>query len=51
MGTYVGTNLDEYKSIRTHWIAFYVNVNYVNNSADFDNFDKVNIFQTKLKNS
>ena len=28
MGAYV-INLDEFKSIRTHWIAFYVNSNNV----------------------
>ena len=36
MGAYV-INLDEYKSIVTHWIALYVNAN--------------NVFQKKLTNS
>ena len=34
-GTYV-INLDEHKSIETHWIALYVNAN--NNAIYFDSF-------------
>ena len=37
-------NLDEFKSIETHWIALYVNDN---NVTYFDNFE-VNIFQKKF---
>ena len=38
-------NRDEYKSIKTHWIALYVNENDVTYLAS-----KLNIFQNKLKN-
>ena len=37
-------NLDEFKSIETHWIALYVNDN---NVTYFDNFE-VNIFQKEF---
>ena len=40
-------NLDEYKSIGTHWIALYVNGN---NLTQFDGL-KLNIFRKELKNS
>ena len=40
-------NLDEYKSIGTHWIAFCVNGEYVNTLIVLN----LNIFQKKLKNS
>ena len=43
-GAYV-INLDEYRSIRNHWIALYVNVDNVTY------FGVLNIFQEKLKNS
>ena len=43
-GAYV-INLDEYKSIGTHWIALYVNKNII---VYFDS-SGVNIFQKKLK--
>ena len=46
-GTYI-INLDEYKSIETHWIALYViseNVTY------FDSFGVEHIFQKKLETS
>ena len=42
-GAYV-INLDEYKSIGSHWIALYVNAN---NIAYFDSFG-VEIFQKKF---
>ena len=32
------TNLDEYKSIGTHWVALYVNVN---NAASFYSFEHI----------
>ena len=40
-------NLDEFESLETHWVAFYVNDN---NATYFDSVEK-NIFQNKLKNS
>ena len=40
-------NLDEFESLGTHWVAFYVNDN---NATYFDSVEK-NIFQNKLKNS
>ena len=41
-GTYV-INLDEYKSIRTNWIAFYVNVNNTRASYDAIYLDKFGV--------
>ena len=43
-------NLDEYKSIGTHWIALYVNAK---NVSYFDSFIffRVEIFQKKFKKS
>ena len=38
-GAYV-INLDEYKSVRTHWIAFYVKGNNENASCDATYFDR-----------
>ena len=43
-GGYV-INLDQHKSVQTHWIALYVNENDVAYSVS-----KLNIFQNKLKN-
>ena len=40
-------NLDEYKSIGTHWIALYVNVQNVTYLVALE----LNIFQKKLENS
>ena len=52
-GAYV-INLDEFKSILTHWIAFPVNGNNRRASYDvmyFDSFGVWHIFQKKLENS
>ena len=43
--TYI-INLDDYKSIETHWIALYVNTENVNTLIVLE----LNIFQKKLKN-
>ena len=49
MGAYV-INLDEYKSIGTHWIALYVKyVNVNNNAIYFDSFGVEHIQQNKVR--
>ena len=48
-GAYV-INLDEYKSIKTHWIALYVNSNNGSASGDatyFDSFGAKHILKEK----